>query len=330
MPQPASTASTNQYLHRPSRAAVVLVLALTALVLSGCESIMVMTGARMRLDGVPLQSIAASMPGNGGLAPGASAPLSIVATTTDGRTLATAGTGDGKVLPDSYTFEASLAAVSAKGVVSLPDDPRLLEAHTPHVRIVAAGTTAPATELDIPVRYDVPFTATYAGADGMGGTDGFDGSPAGTAGDVVGGDGGDGGNGSDGRPAPEVRLWVALEPGAHPLLRVRASEAGHDHFFLVDPEGGSLAIAVRGGRGGPGGAGGKGGAMDPDSKSVTFAGQDGQDGSPGRGGAAGQVTLTIDPAAAPYLDRLHITNVDGDGHAGSAPAVTIAPVASPW
>jgi hypothetical protein len=335
--------------NRLRRAGIAMLLAATAFALSGCETLMVATGQRVRLDGIPLQSIAASLNGATALAPGGKAPLSIIATTTDGRTLATAGTGDGKVLADSYTFEASVAAVSAKGVVSLPDDPRLVEGRTPHVRITAAGTTAPVAELDIPVRYDVPFAATYAGASGTDGTDGLDGQAGsdGSAGSSdpdspsAGGDGGDGtdgddgGDGADGGPAPDVRLWIALEPGAHPLLRVRASEAGHDHFFLVDPQGGSLTIAVRGGAGGSGGSGGaggqggSGGSGEPDG-SAGSAGQDGRDGESGNGGAAGQVTLTVDPAAAPYLDRVHITNVDGNGHAGSAPAVTIAPVASPW
>ena len=324
-------------------------LGLAAFALSGCESILVMTGARTRLDGVPLQSIAAALPGNGGLAPGAAARLSIVATTTDGRTLATAGTGDGKVLPDSYRFEASVATVDAGGVVSLPDDPRLLEGKTPHVRITAAGTTAPVAELDVPVRYDVPYAATYAGTDGFSGSDGLKGwdGPDGTGGSIDlespspggdggnGTDGGNGGDGSDGAPGPDVRIWIALEAGPSPLLRVRASEAGRDHFFLVDPQGGSLTIAVRGGaggdggRGGAGGRGGSGGAGTPNGFSG-ISGRDGSSGSPGRGGAAGTATITVDPAAAPWLDRVHVTNVDGDRRAGPAPTITVAPVASPW
>ena len=339
-------------LHRTGagrRARLAALLGLAALVLGGCEALMVATGQRMRLDGIPLQSITASLNGATALAPGGKAPLSVIATTTDGRTLATAGTGDGKVLADSYTFEASVATVSAKGVVSLPADPRLSEGRTPHLRIVAAGTTAPVAELDIPVRYDVPYAATYAGADGVSGNDGLNGwdgtdgatgsidlntpSPGGDGGSGT--DGGNGGDGSDGAPGPDVRIWIALEAGSRPLLRVRASEVGRDHFFLVDPQGGSLTITARGGtggdggRGGTGGRGGSGGSGSP-TGSTGMSGHDGFGGSPGRSGAAGTITLTVDPAAAPWLDRVHIKNVDGDGRAGPPPAITIAPVPSPW
>ena len=326
-----------------------LVLALTALALSGCESIMVMTGARMRLDGVPLQAIAASMPGNGGLAPGAKASLSIVATTTDGRTLATAGTGDGKVLLDSYVYDASIVTVNAKGIVKLPADPRVSEGRTPHVRIHAVGQAAPVADLDIPVRYDVAFAATYAGADGMDGRNGSNGNDGadGSSGNAdltnpsAGGSGGDGGagmNGEDGDPGaagPDVQVAIALAPGAHPLLRVRASASGQDHFFLVDPDGGSLAIAVRGGHGGRGGSAGQGGrgGSGGDGSPPGIPGIPGFDGFAGHdapGGAAGHVAIAVDPAAAGYLDRVHVTNQDGDGRNGPEPVITVGPVASPW
>jgi hypothetical protein len=328
---------------------MLLVVGLMALALSGCESIMVMTGARMRLDGVPLQSIAASMPGTGALAPGAKARLSIVATTTDGRTLATAGTGDGKVLPDSYLFEGSIVTVNADGVVKLPADPRLSEGRSPHVRIHAVGQPTPVADLDIPVRYDVVFAATYAGADGMDGRNGANGSDGadGTPGNVdlanpsAGGNGGNGGagmNGEDGDPGvagPDVQVTIALAPGAHPLLRVRASASRKDQFFLVDPDGGSLAITVRGGHGGrgglagQGGRGGFGGEGSPSGVPGTpgFEGLAGQDAP---GGAAGHVAIAVDPAAAAYLDRVHVTNVDGDGRPGPAAAITVGPVVSPW
>jgi hypothetical protein len=103
-----SVDTTRPEVPRRRRSALWWLFACATLGLGGCESILVMTGARMRLDGVPLQAIAASMPGNGGIAPGGKATLSVVATTSDGRTLATVGTGDGKVLLDSYRFEASV------------------------------------------------------------------------------------------------------------------------------------------------------------------------------------------------------------------------------
>jgi hypothetical protein len=331
------------------RATLAALLGLSAFALGGCESIMVATGMRTRLDGVPLQSITASLAGVNALPPGGKAHLSIVATASDGRVLATAGTGDGKVLPDSYRFEASIAVVDEDGVVTLPSDPRLLDGKTPHVRITAAGTTAPAAELDVPVRYDVAYTAIYAGAAGTNGMNGFDGlagadgspgsfdpnAPSAGGNGGNGTDGDNGGDGGDGSPGPDVRIRIALEAGPRPLLRIRASEAGRDHFFLVDPQGGSLNIAVRGGSGGDGGRGGTGGrggfaGSGSPNGSSGMPGHDGRNGQPGSAGPAGHATLTIDPAAAPWRDRVYVANVDGDGRAGPAPVVTIAPVASPW
>ena len=331
-------------------AALVAVLAVATVALSGCESIRVMTGARMRLDGVPLQALAASMPGNGGIAPGGKSTLSVVATTTDGRTLASAGAAGGKVLLDSYRFEASVVKVNADGVVTLPADPHLSEGRTPHVRFTAAGRAAPVADLDIPVRYDVAFAGTYRGRDGLDGTDGLDGMPGapGLMGSFdpnspsAGGDGSDGGNGTDGSnggdggPGPAVHVIIVLAPGAHPLLRVRASVSGQDHDFIVDPAGGSLTLTASGGqggrkgRGGKGGLGGSGGSGGSGSGASGRSGRDGFDGHDGSGGPAGTLTVTIDPAAAPWLADFHFKNVDGDGRAGPAPVVTTAPVALAW
>ena len=328
------------------RAALAAVaVASTAMALSGCESLMVMTGARMRLDGVPLQALAASMPGNGGISPGAVARLSVVATTTDGRTLASAGSGDGKVLLDSYRYDGSVVMVDKDGVVSLPADPHLSEGRTPHVRITAIGQPTPVADLDIPVRYDVAYAATYTGSDGMSGADGVDGR-AGSPGSMgsfdpnspsTGSDGGNGSSGSDGLDGfgggdgPAVDVTIVKAPGAHPLLHVRANESGRHHDYIVDPEGGSLAITVSAGHGGAGGHGGRGGSGGAGGSGGSGSGMAGSSGSDGRAGqagfegAAGSISVTVDPAAAPWLDSFHVVNV-----AGPAPVVTIVPVAAPW
>ena len=338
--------------HVPRRrgAALVCLLAFATLALGGCESIMVMTGARMRLDGVPLQAIAASMPGNGGIAPGGKATLSIVATTPDGRTLATVGTGDGKVLLDSYRFDARVVKVNADGVVTLPADPHLSESLTPHVRITAIGQATPVADLDIPVRYDVAFAGSYRGTDGFNGSDGFDGM-AGSMSSMgsfdpnnpsAGGDGGDGGDGTNGTnggdgdnggSGPAVHVAIALVAGARQLLHVRANASGKDQDFIVDPDGGSLTITASGGYGGQGGRGGAGGAGGSGGSGTGNPGRPGSDGRSGQDGfpgTAGTITVTIDPAAAPYLDRFRFKNVDGSGRPGPAPVITTAPVASPW
>ena len=337
-------------LPRRRGAALVCLLAVATLALGGCESIMVMTGARMRLDGIPLQAIAASMPGNGGIAPGGKATLSVVATATDGRVLATAGAGGGKVLLDSYHFDASVVKVNTDGVVTLPADPHLSEGLVPHVRITAKGQAAPVADLDIPVRYDVAFAGIYrgrGGSDGMNGFDGMSGSdgssgsfdpdnPSAGGNGSDGTDGSDGGDGGAGGRGPDVHVAIALVAGDHPLLRVRASESGKNHDFIVDPDGGSLAITAsggpggQGGRGGQGGAGGSGGSGGSGTGSPGMSGRDGRNGDDGPGGPAGTLTVAIDPAAAPYVDRFLFKNLDGDGRPGPAPVVMTAPVPSPW
>ena len=334
------------------RAGLAALLGLTAFALSGCETLMVATGMRMRLDDIPLQSITASLDGASALAPGANARLSVVATATDGRTLATVGTGDGKVLLDSYVFDGSLVTVDADGNVSLPADPRPTEGRTPHVRIHAAGQATPVADLDIPIRYDIPYSATYAGRngldglpghDGMDGMDGLAGSndpnnPSAGGNGGNGSDGGNGGDGDDGSDGPAVHVTIALAPGSadtHPLLRVRVTESRADRYFIVDPAGGSLTLAVQGGAGGSGGAGGRGGRAgsggpgQPSGMSG-FAGQAGWSGHDGRGGGAGSVGVAVDPAASRYLDRFHFSNRDGRGGTGPAPVVTVGPVPAPW
>ena len=270
------------------RAVLATLLASAAFALGGCETIMVWTGARMRLDDIPLQSIAATMPGNGALAPGAKARLSVVATATDGRTLATVGTGDGKVLLDSYVFDGSLVTVDADGNVRLPEDPRLTEGRTPHVRIHAAGQATPVADLDIPIRYDIPYSATYAGRsgfDGLPGLDGMDGSdgsagsndPANPSAGGNGGNGSNGGNGADGDDGgngPDVHVTIALAPGS----------AGQDGW--------------RGHDGRAGGAGSVSVAVDPAASRYLdrfhFQNRD------GRGGTGPAPVVTVGPVPAPW------------------------------
>jgi hypothetical protein len=336
-----------QDLFRPrrlQRASLAALCAAMALALSGCEALMLATGQRTRLPDAPLKSVTAALPGNGALAPGGSAALSIIATTADGHQFATAGTGDGKVLADSYLFAASIAVVTTEGVVTLPDDPRLSEGRTPFVRVTVPGQPSLVTDLQIPVRYDVAYSAAYVGNDGEDGNsgdsgrDGRDGkagsnSPGGGGG--AGSNGSDGQGGGDGAPAPEVHVWITLQPGAHPLLRVRASESGRDHLFVVDPQGGSLAIVSRGGRGGDGGSGGsggrggRGGAGTP-SGSSGADGLDGRPGAPGAPGSAGYIDVTFDPSAAPYADRFRFASQTGDESAVAPAHVVVARVPPLW
>jgi hypothetical protein len=161
-----------------------------------------------------------------------------VATTQDGKEYPTVGAGKGKVALDNYTMQATVVQVSKRGVVSLSSDPRVSEGQVGHLHIVPTAHPEPAADLDVPVRYDTPFVAKYAGAagqdgrnglDGLGGSSGTDGSPAdfdpttgalgnpGPGGDGTNGQPGeDGGNGEDAAPGGKVNAWIRLEPGPKP------------------------------------------------------------------------------------------------------------------
>jgi hypothetical protein len=323
-------------------------VALGLSVLGGCGSIEVALGLRTRLDKVPVAALSASLSPEA-LSPGESGRLVIVATTTDGKAMATVGAGHGKVLFDSFTFDASVAAVNKKGVVSLSADPRISDGRMPHVRISAIGHPEVVAELDIPVRYDAAFTAHFSGRPGFNGTSGLDGLSGsdGAAGSAdlnnpsAGGRGSDGTNGGDGQdggagePGQTVHLWMTLKPDSHTLLQVRAASPDHEQFFLVDTNGGSLAIDASGGRGGSGGSGGRGGRGGSGGIGFPngFSGSDGRDGSNGRAGrdgAAGAIVVSVDPLATQFLDRIHFANESGSGAAGPAPEVRIEPVPALW
>jgi hypothetical protein len=253
-------------------ASAALLAAVTTI--SGCSSIAVGLGLRTRLDKLPVTGLSATLSPVPALAPGKSAPLIIVATTADGKQFVTVGAGKGKVLFDSFTFDATIAQVNKKGVVSMPADPRVSEGQLPHIRITVVGHPDVVADLDIPLRYDVNYVAHFDGAAGFDGTSGTDGMSGSNGSDAFpdangnqgpGGNGSDGGNGGDGTdgdpggPGQAVHVWVTLTSGARQLLQVRVVGPKNERFYLIDPVGGSLEIDANGGRGGSGGAGGRGG-----------------------------------------------------------------------
>jgi hypothetical protein len=317
--------------------------------LSGCGSIEVALGLRMRLDKVPVSSVTATLSPDPGLAPGQSGRLILTASTADGKTYVTAGAGHGKVLFDSYTLTSTVAQVSKKGKVSLSADPRASEGLIPHVHVSVIGHPEVVADLDVPVRYDVAFAGHFPGGAGLDGRNGLDGM-AGSSGSTGSSDpnnpsaGGSGGNGTDGengadggpgQPGQAVQVWITLRAGSPPLLQVRAASKNLQQLFLVDPNGGSLLIDANGGaggsggRGGRGGPGGSGGSGSPPGFNGT-SGQDGRNGWDGTPGAAGKIQVSIDPSAQPYLDRFRFANKSGNGVAGPPPVITVAPVSALW
>jgi hypothetical protein len=257
--------------------------------------------------------------------------------------LVTSGKGKGKVQWKDISVVATVVSVNKSGVLSLPADPRVSDGKIGHVSITVPSHPGLKAEMDIPLRYNYAFKASYSGANGSDGTNGTDGiagtsgsmgsmdpdnpSPGGNGGDGTSGtNGGDGGNGGDG---PDVQVQVAVQAGAHPLLQIGVTAVGSkEMFFLVDPQGGSLTVSSEGGAGGSGGKGGSGGAggsggMGTPSGSNGSAGSSGFNGSDGRAGSGGNITVTYDPAVQPYLAAIKLSG-------GSKPVMKQAPVAALW
>jgi hypothetical protein len=340
----------------------VAVLAVTFVAGSGCSALAVRLGLRVRLDTVPVTAASAALVSSRdgskviALGPGQSARLVIVATSADGKQFATVGAGKGKVAFDNYSIEASIVQVSKRGKVSLSPDPRVSDGKVAHLRISPTAHPEVVAELDVPARYDLPFVADFSGSSGINGSDGLDGLDGlagsdGTPGTVDpttgavgnpgpggpgtnGGNGGDGSNGQDGSPGEDVHAWIRLEPGPKPLLQIKVSGSSRrEAFYLVDPNGGSLRIVSnggsggRGGHGGKGGRGGHGGSGFPNGTSGVD-GMSGSDGHSGSDGLAGAITLSIDPAAQPYIKCISWLN---QGRAGrGTERTTIEPVAPLW
>ena len=331
--------------------------------LAGCSDIAVRLGLRVRLDSVPVTTVSASLVSKrdgsvvSALGPGQSAQLVLVATTQDGKQFATAGAGKGKVSFDNYTIQATIVQIGKGGAVSLSSDPRESDGKVPHLRIIPTAHPDVIAELDVPVRHDIPFVANFSGADGANGMDGFAGLDGNAGSDGAaptvdpvtgapvtagpGGRGSDGGNGSDGSdgqdgsPGGAVHIWVRLNSDAKPLLQAKVTSGVRQSFYLVDPNGGSLKIVADGGAGGREGAGGRagrggsGGIGFPNG----FAGLDGRpgaDGRKGQDGAAGTITISVDPAARPFLKCISWSNHGGGGSPGPSPTIVVETVAALW
>jgi hypothetical protein len=323
-----------------------LILALFSL--AGCETVGV-RGTRTQLARLPVTTVSASLYPQSTLSPGESGQLIIVASASDGRQWTTVGPGHGTVLFDNFVLNATVAQVSAKGVVSIPSDPRLSEGKEALCRVTVVGHPDVTTELQVPLRYDIAFTADFSGKPGLDGIDGADGLPGvdGASGPndptspsrggrgSDGSNGSDGGNGGNGQPGESVHVWITLEPGTRGFLQVRTASATREQLFLIDPNGGSLSVDTQGGpggragRGGKGGRGGSGGGGFPRGSAGNY-GMNGHDGIAGSDGAPGEIVVSIDPAARQYLDRFHLCHRCDNGTPGSPLVVRTEPVPPIW
>ena len=347
------------------RGALAVLLVAMLVSMSGCSSIAVFLGWRIRLDSLPVTAVSVSLvdarkgSAISALAPGQSAQLLIVATTQDGKQYPTVGVGKGKVAFDNYTITASTVATTPKGKISLAADPRASEGKVAHVHVVPSAHPDVVADLDIPIRYDVPFVANFSGADGAAGMDGMDGldgsagsdgtpgtidpttgiqgpqGPGGRGSD--GGRGQDGSNGQDGAPGAALHVWVRLQSvdTSQRLLQVKVDSGSRQMFYLIDPSGGTLKVLDNGGaggsggRGGRGGQGGSGGTGNPPGLSG-MDGQSGWDGSAGAGAAAGTIAVSVDPAAQSLMSCISWINRSGNGRDGPPAAVKVEPVGPLW
>lgn len=304
-----------------------VVATLFTIALCGCSTLQLKFGTRVDVAKLPVTTIDARMSGDPGVAPGEKSGLIVSFSESNGSVLTTEGAGKGKVRWKDLTVVASVVSVNKKGVVSLAHDPRLSEGKMGHVTITVPSHPTLRADLDVPVRYDYAFAASYRGADGSAGTSGTDGTSGsnGSMGSIdpnnpsAGGDGGnggdgtDGGNGTDGGDGPNVQVLLRLRSANPLLLQASVTANGHKpRFYLVDPNGGSLTVnsdggeGGRGGQGGRGGSGGSGGAGIP-SGNNGMSGHDGSDGQAGSDGRPGQISVTYDPSAQPYLSALHVS-----------------------
>jgi hypothetical protein len=343
------TLAANLQPYRMSTTFAICLVSASLLGLSGCASVQVHLGMKVYLDKTPVTAIKASLPKGPAIGPGQKLPLVATVTEPNGKILQTEGAGQGKVMWKDLKVTATIATVNQKGIISLPKDPRISDGKIPHVTITVPSHPDLYADLDIPVRYDEKYTANFpgsSGSSGMNGMDGTDGS-SGSSGSMdpnnpsAGGDGGNGtdgsngGDGGNGGDAPPVQVRIAFRSGTHPLLQVSVSaagvsKAGHDKFYLVDPQGGSLTVKADGGSGGSGGRGGRGGrggsgGMGSPSGNSGRDGSDGRNGSDGSPGKGGSITVTYDPQAKPYLTAIHLSN-----QGGPKPVFTEEPVAPLW
>jgi hypothetical protein len=211
------------------------------------------------------------------------------------------------VLWSSFTYNATGAHVTKTGILYVDDD--IANPWAPIHITLHVGQKGPSAVLDVPLRFDCSYYASYNGQDGDAGDPGADHSD--------GTDGGDGSRGSDGTDGQRVQVVVSIERGptsAASLLKVSAQGSHTHHFYYVDPERGSFLLRANGGDGGDGGSGGYGfqtqGALNKHM---------GADGDGGNGGNGGSFLIRVSREAAPYMNHIHFENGGGRGGRGSAP-----------
>lgn len=322
-----------------------LLISLTALFsLTGCTALHKALFEK-DISSLPVRSIETQYVSSAAVCPGASVPLVVVATLEDGtlERSAGAGTGDGSISWDGLQVVPTNARVVREGVVQLLPDPARYLDQPAIVQVSVRSNPQLKHAVTLPVTLGCPYAANFGGDSGRKGEDGSkgengpDGKSETSTGSHAraGGHGADGANGGSGRHgeagrhagAVDVEVTLSsLSTPARPLLEVRARSLtdGANKIFLVDPAGGSVTVRAnggsggRGGNGGKGGDGGRGGTGAPNGNGG-HGGNGGDAGDGADGGDGGTFTLTVDPAAKPYLNAIVLENRGGKGGKGGEP-----------
>ena len=174
--------------------------------LIGCAPLKVRLGSRIPLPETPVSSIQATLPKGHAIAPGEKIPLVVSLTQPGGQILQTEGQGHGKIFWHDLKVDTSLVVFNGKGVLALSSDPRESEGQVAHITVTVPSHPDLRADLDVPLRYDFPYTANFSASSGSSGFDGSNGTSgsSGTTGSIdpnhpsAGGDGGNGSSGSDG------------------------------------------------------------------------------------------------------------------------------------
>lgn len=313
------------------RVSAFLVFTSATVLMAGCTALKIKMGMRMNVATLPVTSMDLRLSDTKGIAPGKKDRLIATFTAAGGQVWRTEGAGGGPIMWQDLTVTSTVVSANGSGELSLPLDPRLSDGRTGHVVVTVPTHSELHAELDVPLRYDMKYSADFSGfkgVDGMNGTNGTDGT-RGSDGNpdpehgVAGGNGSNGSDGSagmDGSPggdAVDVHISLTLHPKNPALIEAEVSAGNKDFFYLIDPSGGSLTVKADGGRGGDGGKGGQGGRGGAGGSGWPsgMSGQDGlagRDGSSGSDGFGGRITVTYDPAVGPHLGEvLRLSNWNG-------------------
>lgn len=284
-------------------------------VLSGC---FLKDALPTNLKKVDVVELRAELVDPSGACPGMAAPITVTAIDSEGTEYSTAAEGEQKKVKWK-NFEVVAGGASFQdGMAVLPADPAALWNKTASVMVTSIHHHGLAASVDVPVRYDCSYTASYNGdwgrdgADGQIGSGGDDGVDKQSSESYAepgghGGHGGQGGNGSDGEAGRDGdRVIAYVDVIEHPdgrqlYLVVTESETTRNTQRFVVEAGATVTVEAHGGNGGRGGHGGNGGngGGGGTGKPPGNGGDGGNGGNGGNGadgGHGGSVTVILDPA----------------------------------